>query len=97
MSDFVEIGGEQFRTNKIAVWIPVSEQVLLDGMIDNPVGDFWRRYTEPWLFADGSRWPSFEPLPRMAAFGRWADERRRRVRDAWAVLTGREAITHEEW
>lgn len=85
---------------KTGAVIQVSTEVLHDSVIvAKAVDDSFDRYLHPWKYPDRPVWPEFVPVPQLRALRLAAQEHRDRIRDAWAVLRGRETIydPEDEW
>jgi hypothetical protein len=79
------------------VTIQVSKEALGDLWDTRRVIDYaYRLWLEPWLAPDRIQWPTFTPLPRLAAAQRTLVEKRQRIRDAWSVLRGWDRLYSED-
>lgn len=81
---------------QVAYRVPISREMLAD-MPDMASAQrlLMRRMFEPWAFPDRNPMPQMVPLPLLEAVMRLparARATRRRLQDAWLVLTGRQSI-----
>lgn len=70
-----------------AAFIQVTRELMADAtatraLMDNAID----RYLRPWRHPDRIAWPTFVPLPRLAATQDAYHRLRRRISDAWETL-----------
>ena len=75
-------GSAQIEGVKVAAWVPMTSDLIRDCQT-------WAaRHYSPWLFPDRNPMPTIDLWPRVRVGAE-------RLRDAWAVLLGRETIYDE--
>lgn len=85
---------------KYAAWVPMSREVVADqAMFRAALDRGIDRWLRPWRYPDRNPIPRLVPLPLLEAAMQVpvrARAVRRRLHDAWLVLTGRESIWEDD-